>query len=344
MPELVCAATDPRWHAERRKGITATDIPVILGLASWASPYSLWAEKSGITDPAPDSDQFRLGRELEPYIVQRWMEANAVPGMTSMERSSLFRSENRPWQLATPDRVFIRFENGILYPPLGVLEVKSWADIDRHAWDGGRGPAVPGVLKVKSWADMDRHAWDNDLPPAVRAQILWQMDVMDVARGHWGVLFLPSGEFRSGVIEHDPEWPLGRDVTHTLPGSICGLCSDILMMRSAARDFLNLIETGTPPDVDGSAATLAALRARFTPQEGPAAEISEDLWESWIAAKVFESEAKADAKEAEAKIREIIGTATRIKVDGKIVARRIVSTARNVTFTKDYFRSTGQGS
>jgi len=314
MPELICAADDPRWLEERRKGVTATDLPVILGLASWASPYSLWAEKSGITDPAPDNDRFRLGRELQPYIIQRWTEATArgegLPG-------GLWRSTARPWQMATPDHVH---------------------------WDL-YGTRPEAVLEVKSWADMDRHSWDDGPPPAVRAQILWQMDVMDVPRGHWGVLFLPSGEFRSGVIEHDPKWPLGRDVTHTLPGKICDLCSDILMMRSAARDFLDLIDLGTPPDVDGSAATLATLRARFTPQEGPAAEISEDLWETWIAAKVFESGAKADAKEAEAKIREIIGTATRIKVGGQVVGRRIIATAqvKAHTRTQDYLRVVNGG-
>jgi putative phage-type endonuclease len=304
MPELVCAANDPRWLEERRKGITATDLPVILGLVSWASPYSLWAEKSGITDPPPDNDRFRLGRELEPYIAARWGEANP-DAQYSLTGPELWRSTTRPWQLATPDAVI---------------------------YDGLVSPI--GAVELKSWADMDRHAWDDGPPPAVRARILWQMDVMDVPRGHWGVLFLPSGEFRHGTIEH------GTAGKH-LSADRCNWCTDIEMMRSAARDFLDLIDSGTPPDVDGSAATLAALRTRFIPAEGPAAEIDKDLWEMWRSLKSVEAGAKNAASEHEAKIREIIGTATRIKVDGKIVARRIVQTARNVTFTKDFFRCTG---
>jgi putative phage-type endonuclease len=313
MPELVCSASWPQWHAERRKGITATDIPVILGLVSWASPYSLWAQKSGLTDPAPDNDRFRLGRALESYIAARWMDERQIPpAHRDGAYSALYRGSDRPWQLATPDRVF-----------------------------------YDEPVELKSWADMDRHAWDDGPPPPVRAQILWQMDVMDVPRGHWGVLFLPSGEFRHGVIDHD-ESPV-REYPHNLPGplaeSICRACGDIAMMRSAARDFLDLIDSGTPPDVDGSAATLAALRARFTPQEGPAAEVDESLWIDFCEAKAAKSRAEADAREREAKIREIIGTATRIKVGGRVVGRRIIATAQVKAHERrqDYIRPVNGG-
>jgi putative phage-type endonuclease len=311
MPEFVCAANDPRWLEERRKGITATDLPVILGLVSWASPYSLWAEKSGITDPAPDNDRFRLGRELEPYISARWLEATGTD-RRDIVHGGLRRPSARPWQLATLDYMTI------------------------FAGHSGQ------PIECKSWADVDRHAWDDGPPPAVRAQILWQMDVMDVPRGHWGVLFLPSGEFRHGILEHDA----GCDGIGIETKGDCSVCADVDLMRQAGDEFLARVRGELPPpDVDGSAATLAALRARFTPAEGPAAEVSEDLWESWIAAKVFESGAKADAKEAEAKIREIIGTATRIKVGGQIAGRRIIAVAQVKAHERrqDYIRPVNGG-
>jgi hypothetical protein len=118
------------------------------------------------------------------------------------------------------------------------------------------------------------------------------------------------------------------------------------MMRSAARDFLDLIDSGTPPDVDGSAATLAALRARFTPAEGPAAEISAGLWGDYIECKERKAEAEYDARNFEALIRKEIGTATRIKVGGKIAGRRIITTAqvKAHTRTQDYLRAVNGGS
>ena len=96
MAELVCAATDPRWLAERRKGVTATDITAILGLSPYQSPFGLWWEKTGPDMPAhEDSDRLRLGRELEPYIRTRWAEScdEALFGT----REGLFRNSDRPW-------------------------------------------------------------------------------------------------------------------------------------------------------------------------------------------------------------------------------------------------------
>lgn len=37
MAELVCRADDPAWLARRREGVTATDLPAILGISSWDS-------------------------------------------------------------------------------------------------------------------------------------------------------------------------------------------------------------------------------------------------------------------------------------------------------------------
>src|SRR5215469_67265 len=241
--ELVCAADDPRRLAERRGGVTATDMSVILGLATWNSPYGLWWDK---TSPEPrkpvDTDRFRLGRMLKPYIVDRWQEEHPLGDWEIRSGCpGLLRSSDRPWQLATPDRLLLQ-----LFPP--------------HP------PVFTAVLEVKSWADADRSSWEAGPPPVVRAQVLWQMDVMNVTSGHVGVVFLPSGEFRSYVIE--------------LCDESCGWREDIAFLREEGHEFYRRM-TGElpPPSVDGSAATLAALRARFTPAEGPAADIPADLWD-----------------------------------------------------------------
>jgi predicted phage-related endonuclease len=38
MPKLLCSPGDPEWLELRRTGITASDLPVIMGLVSWDSP------------------------------------------------------------------------------------------------------------------------------------------------------------------------------------------------------------------------------------------------------------------------------------------------------------------
>lgn len=242
MPELVCSADDPRWLEERRRGVTATEIVAVIGLApeAWEeNAYSLYHKKLGlIPDVHQDNDRLRLGRILEPHIVELWAgEHWDLPGgelgnWTRDDTPALYRSTARPWQLATPDRVIMTV------PPA-----------DKN---------IISVLELKSWADWDRDSWAAGPPPQVRAQVLWQMDTLEVARGHVGVLFLPSGEFRSYVIEHKgPRLPLAGGYC----ADDCPACKDIFLMRSAGRDFLDRVDLRDPPSLEGSSATLAALRA-----------------------------------------------------------------------------------
>ena len=43
----------PEWLQWRSQGITASDIPIILGLSPYKTPWQLWAEKVGRIN-APD--------------------------------------------------------------------------------------------------------------------------------------------------------------------------------------------------------------------------------------------------------------------------------------------------
>lgn len=233
MPELVAAEPlTPEWHAARRGGVTATDIVTILGLSSWDSAYSLYWRKLGQVPEVEETDRMRLARDLEPIIFLRWLAEHddASPDERDFwyhESPGLFRSSARAWQMATLDAVV--------------------GDHPRHR--DVPLTALSEPLELKSWADADRHAWDDGPPPRVRAQVLWQMDVMDVAVGHVGVLFLPSGEFRSYVIEHAPEH---SSCAESREG--CQVCADQERMLTAGQEFYDrLTYKLPPPDLDASA-------------------------------------------------------------------------------------------
>src|SRR5258708_13213963 len=103
--------------------------------------------------------------------------------------------------------------------------------------------------------------YDDQVPPAVRAQVLWQMDVMGVATGHVGVVFLPSGEFRSYTIEHSD-----CDAHGTGNSVDCRACADQYLMTEAGEAFMGRLRLELPPpDPHASMATLAAVRAPLTP-------------------------------------------------------------------------------
>jgi putative phage-type endonuclease len=305
VPELVCPAADrDTWLAARRHGITATDIVTILGLSPYDSPYSLFWRKLGQVPETEETPRMALGKALEPYAVFLWEEETEI---TWTEAGALYRSSARPWQMATPDR-----------------------------WSPGGGILPSGVLEVKTWADADRHAWEDGPPARVRAQVLWQMDVMDVAAGHVGVLFLPSGEFRSYLIEHDDDCTTEPAISM----DDCSACRDITFMRAEGDDFWHRIENNQPPDPDASMATLAAVRARFPKREGKRGTVDAGLWDGWCFYKGELREAEAKVREGEILIREQLGEADEIEVDGELVGRRVIVDAQVKAHTRhqDYIR------
>ncbi len=306
MPELIeVTPGSGEWLAARRGGVTATDIVTILGLSSHDSVYSLYWRKLGQVPDEPDRDRFALGRHMEPYIAGKWLAEH--PLFTSAE-TALFRSDDRPWQLATPDRYV-------------------WS----HAWP------KTAPLECKSWADADKKSWAAGPPPAVRAQLLWQMDVLDSSIGYWAVVFLPSGRFEHGELEQDGSYiPDGPDVD-----SPCPLCRDLKLMREAGEEFYRrLILELPPPDLDSSAATLAALRARFSPMASKQAEIGNGTYQKWLAACDLIDEYKEMKREQEIIMRDQAGEATELSVDGEVIAKRLVfdSAVKAHTRHMDYYR------
>lgn len=56
------------WLEWRRSGIGASDVPIILNLSPWKTPYQLWEEKTGLTIEDPEKYNFitEEGHRLEP--------------------------------------------------------------------------------------------------------------------------------------------------------------------------------------------------------------------------------------------------------------------------------------
>lgn len=56
------------WLAWRRHGIGASDVAAIVGLSKWGSPWSVWADKTGLAPDQEDNDYLEYGRRAEPMI------------------------------------------------------------------------------------------------------------------------------------------------------------------------------------------------------------------------------------------------------------------------------------
>lgn len=155
------------WLDRRRRSIGGSDAAAIVGLSDYASPYSVWADKTGRLPEKPDSEAMRQGRDLEDYVARRWKE------------------------LA---RKRVRRVNAILYNPQYPF---AHADVDR--WVIGENAG----LECKTTASLHLKRFKGvEFPEQYYAQCVHYMAVTGAERWHLGVLVL-GRDFLPYTLERD---------------------------------------------------------------------------------------------------------------------------------------------
>ena len=64
------------WLEERRKSIGGSDAAAVIGMSRFASPYTVWMDKTGRLPEKEDTEAMRIGRDLEEYVAKRFEEAS----------------------------------------------------------------------------------------------------------------------------------------------------------------------------------------------------------------------------------------------------------------------------
>jgi len=155
---------DPaRWHEQRQRGIGGSDIATIVRAeGAYSSPFALYWQKidgGGI----PDTLRMRRGRHDESLVAELLDEYPAIQPMTVLP-GGLYRSDDRPWQQATFDRL--------------------------------TGYGAPIQIKTSNtragWGD----APDGEIPANYLAQILHEIDVAGADEGLLPCLFDGPDELR----------------------------------------------------------------------------------------------------------------------------------------------------
>lgn len=166
---LMLSVDAPRaeWLELRRKGITATDLPAILGLNRYRTAVDVWMDKVQPADDDPSSSEAAFwGTKLEDPIAHAWAERHEV----SVRRIGLVSHKDNSWQLASLDRLVYGCPDGKC-----ALEVKT-----RSLYVGDE--------------------WQQGVPQDVLAQVQWQLLVTGLDHVH--VAALIGGQ---RLIEHKVE-------------------------------------------------------------------------------------------------------------------------------------------
>lgn len=226
-----------RWLEERRRGIGGSDAAAVLGLSPWASPLSLWVEKTSPDVDDRQTEAMRWGNVLEHAVATELAKEHGVrlgpcPGILA--------HPERPWQRATLDRYALNRAG----QPEAVVEVKT-----TNAFAAGE------------WAQ------DGPPPDHVVIQVQHQLDVTGLPLGYVAAL-VGGNQPRWWPVERDDElismlraeeerfWDLVQ--TGVAPGPIG---------HDADGDALAQLYAGDPGrEVHLDPATLAAVEARRVAQ------------------------------------------------------------------------------
>lgn len=164
------------WLEWRARGLGASDIPALLRLSNFQSPWSLWASKVGLLPATEQTQRQRIGHVLEAAIAQLFHEET---GLHVGGEQTWCTSAKHSWARATVDgfvvEAFEKEDGGYYGDPIGVLEIKT---------DGGR-PT-------------------EELPPRVLAQVQWQLYVTDLPRA-WVATLYSGFQFRVHDVRRDEQ-------------------------------------------------------------------------------------------------------------------------------------------
>ena len=115
--------TRDEWLAERRNGIGGSDAGAVVGLNKYRNAFDVYADKLGITEPVPDNEAMRQGRDLEEYVAQRFCEET---GKKVRRRNSMMINTEYPFARANVDRMIVGENAGLECKTANVLSLQRY--------------------------------------------------------------------------------------------------------------------------------------------------------------------------------------------------------------------------
>lgn len=115
------------WLAERRKTIGGSDAAGIVGLSRYATPYTVWADKTGRLPDQEDNEAMRQGRELEEYVAKRWEEST---GKRVRRSNALLYNPSYPFAHADIDRTVLGEDAGLECKTTSTLNLRQFRNVE----------------------------------------------------------------------------------------------------------------------------------------------------------------------------------------------------------------------
>jgi putative phage-type endonuclease len=152
--------TNDQWRDLRRSGIGGSDAGAIMGVSRYASPLTVWMDKTGRGEDFVGNEATAVGSILEPlirdHIIHQYMSEQGCQVDEIGEAPHVYRSDMFPWMLANIDGYIIT--DGNRYG----LEIKTGGSYQLSEWGGMEGDEIPDTYyaQVQHYmAVTDTAAW-----------------------------------------------------------------------------------------------------------------------------------------------------------------------------------------
>ncbi|MGM9683149.1 MAG: YqaJ viral recombinase family protein [Eubacteriales bacterium] len=144
----VKTASREEWKELRSHYIGGSDAAAVVGLNSFSSPYSLWAEKTGKTPGFAGNLATEVGMFLEEFVAKKFEEET---GKKVRKANMSFFNSDYPWAIANIDRDVVGEDSG--------LEIKTTSELNMKKFSGGEYPANYYVQCVHYLAVTGKARW-----------------------------------------------------------------------------------------------------------------------------------------------------------------------------------------
>lgn len=222
------------WLAERRNSLGGSDVGAILGMNRYASPYTVWVEKTGRLPPKEDNEAMRQGRDLEQYVAERFMERS---GKQVQRYNYLLRRSDAPHLHANIDRRVLGERSG--------LECKTASVLGLKLYQGGE---FPESYYAQCVAYLAVTGWER-----------WYLAALVLNRAFY--------VYQITTIPDDPTPDWCESSVYVPPAEIETL------KRCAAEFWERYVVPDNPPPPDGNPATGEAIEAIYADDNGGSVEL-----------------------------------------------------------------------
>ncbi len=111
------------WLKHRKEHIGGSDAAAIVGLSEYASPVTVWSDKTNRLPEKEDNEAMRQGRDLEEYVAKRFTEKT---GKRVRRENAIIVNPEIPFAHANVDRMVVGEDAGLECKTTSVLNLRKF--------------------------------------------------------------------------------------------------------------------------------------------------------------------------------------------------------------------------